>query len=276
MTAFGRNLLLSLSARTALHEWLPSPTRSVVSQQHVPSSLERFVSTLERAGISRVAFLRHGNAPSLSLDCIDLDRTLSQTGKEQAIASGKSFGKQDLLPFYSTVLASPSPRTLDTARLFLEAAGSGAAENNTKVLAEPVLYDGTMQPGGSALFKKIGYAALRDYLDNPNNENDRNLARSLIGGYAHDVIQIMMKVVEEETAPTSQLLDSTTTASSGDTTLLMVGHALYLPAVALGVASLVGCRLEDQDLILNDMTKEAEGYLVDLSSSSASVLSRPH
>lgn len=252
--AFRKTLILSLSA--PLHEWLPSSSGASYG-------LERFVASLQDAGISRVAFLRHGNAPSLPPDSIDFDRQLSEIGKEQAVTSGESFGK-DLLPFYATVMASPSPRTLDTAQLFLKAADA----EKVSVRGEPVLYDGTMQPGGGALFKKIGYGSLREYVNN-SNEDDRNLARLLLGRYAHEVIGAMLKVTEESPrVPNGSV-------KTNDATLLMVGHAVYLPSVALGVARLANCTIEEQDCILDDTTKEAEGYLVDLSSSSVSIITRP-
>jgi hypothetical protein len=56
-------------------------------------------------------------------------------------------------------------------------------------------------------------------------------------------------------------------------TLWMVGHAIYLPAAALGAASLAGCR--DQEVILSSNTKEAEGYLIDLENCTVECISRP-
>lgn len=257
MTAFRRTLVLTFSH---LHEWLPGSTAGTVSS----SSLEQhFVSTLQNAGIHRIAFLRHGNAPGAP-SLADFDRQLSELGKEQTIASGASFGSE--LPLYSTLIASPSPRTIDTAHLFLKAANV----TDKVVLGVPVLYDGTMQPGGNALFKKIGYVSLREYIDCKNDKSDRKLARSLFGMYAHDVMGAMMKVLEQERAE-----GSVSSAKDSKSTLLVVGHALYLPSVALGVASLAGCRKADEVLILDNITNEAEGYLVDLADGSVNILSRP-
>jgi broad specificity phosphatase PhoE len=263
MTAFRRTLILTFSH---LHEWLPGTSTTATTAGAAVSSTtsleQHFVSSLQNAGIHRVAFLRHGNAPGApGLD--DFDRQLSKLGKEQTIASGASFGRSEqLLPLYSTLIASPSPRTIDTAHLFLKAANATVKE----VLGLPILYDGTMQPGGNALFKKIGYVSLREYIDCKDDERDRKLARSLFGMYAHDVMGAMMKVIKQERAEGS--VDSRST-------LLVVGHALYLPSVALGVASVAGCRQADEDLILDNITNEAEGYLVNLSDGSVNILSRP-
>ena len=238
--AFRRTLALSFSR---LHDWLPPPSG-------VSYGLDRLLASFTDAGISRVAFLRHGNAPSLQ-DGIDFDRQLTELGKGQALDSGKSFGR-DLAPYYAKVLVSPSPRTVDTAHLFLEAA---AVVSDTQLQREPILYDGTMQPGGSALFQKIGYVTLREYINN-SNEQDRDLSRSLVGGYAHEVLRTMMTITQDP--------QKSDTTRSPQSTLLMVGHSLYLPAVTLGLASLAGCHQKYQDLILDDKTNEAEGYVVEL------------
>lgn len=245
MTAFRRTLLLLLNHRHH-HEWLPSNGGS-----------SNFVTTLGQAGISRVAFLRHGNAPSLEGGGggTDFDRQLSELGKAQAKSSGETFGRE-LSPYQ--VLASNSPRTVDTARIFLDAAGA----TSTTVRPEPILYDGTMQPGGSDLFLRIGYSSLRTYVYNPDKQ-DRSLARRLVGGYAGEVINRMLKVALESSP------------EERNSTLLMVGHALYLPAATLGVATTAGCSQEDQDLILDDQTQEAEGYLVDVVDASVRLLQRP-
>jgi hypothetical protein len=111
---------------------------------------------------------------------------------------------------------------------------------------------------------------LREYIDCKNDKSDRKLARSLFGMYAHDVMGAMMKVLEQERAE-----GSVSSAKDSKSTLLVVGHALYLPSVALGVASLAGCRKADEVLILDNITNEAEGYLVDLADGSVNILSRP-
>jgi broad specificity phosphatase PhoE len=215
---------------------------------------------LKQAGIGRIAFLRHGNAPSVE-GAVDFDRLLTEKGREQAEEAGRSFGKR-LKPFFPLVLVSSSPRTVSTAQNFLEAAD---AVNSATIRKEAILYDGTMQPGGSALFRRIGYTALRDYI-NSNNEEDRALSRRLVGGYAHNVMQTMMTVVQETQPP----------HPAGQSTMLIVGHALYLPAVVLGVASMAGCSQKDQDLILDDKVQEAQGYLVDIVTPSVSILERPN
>lgn len=256
--AFRRTLALSSSR---IHDWLPATSG-------LSYGLDSLLTTFTEAGISRVAFLRHGNAPSLQ-DGIDFDRQLTELGKDQARHSGISFGR-NLAPYYESVLVSPSPRTVDTAHLFLDAA---AAIQDTQIHREPILYDGTMQPGGSALFKKIGYVTLREYIDN-SNEQDRDLSRLLVGGYTHDVLHIMMKTILSK--DTKSITSNSRIRPPQQSTLLMVGHALYLPAVTLGLASLAGCDQVDQDLILDDKTNEAEGYQVELSVPSVSLLKRPN
>lgn len=99
-----------LLAFTKLHEWLPCPSE-------VTGNLNSFSSTLENAGIARVAFLRHGKTAPAE-NGIDFERQLTDIGREQAIEAGLSFGK-DLKPFFPTLNVSPAPRTMETANLFV-------------------------------------------------------------------------------------------------------------------------------------------------------------
>ena len=74
-----------------------------------------------------------------------------------------------------------------------------------------------------------------------------------------------------------EITTSVTSAASSDkaTTLWIVGHAIYLPAAALGVASLLDCHSEGMETILSCNTQEAEAYLIDLETCRASYLTRP-
>ena len=249
-----------MAAFSHWHKWLPGTNPSTSRK------LEKLVSTLNTANISRVGFLRHGQTGK-SETGVDFDRLLTDHGRQQALQAGHSFGKL-LTPFYGSLLVSPAPRTMETAQLFLDSSSVvdvGDTENNknnnvVKLVPTPGLYDGTMQPKGSALFRKIGYAPLKDYLENSEDEQDQRDARQVLGAYAHVVSDSIMDVV-------------TTNGSSGvDCTLWIVGHAIYLPAAALGVASLARC--DDLDVVLNANTREAEGYLIDLDTKTVQYLSR--
>jgi broad specificity phosphatase PhoE len=251
MTAFRRSPVLLQLAFTNLHEWLPCPFGFT-------GNLDAFRSTLTNAGIQKVCFLRHGKtAPAENGG--DFERQLTDIGRQQAREAGASFGKEHR-PFFPTVLVSIAPRTMETARLFCEASGEEKVQD---FYIPRVLYDGAMQPEGSKLFRKLGYAPLKDYLD-VADEDDRGVAQTVLGAYAHNVASVMMDAVQE--APQ---------ISQDGTTLWMVGHAIYLPAAALGVASLLECNEDGKNLILSTNTVEAEGYLIDVSGRSISSLTRP-
>jgi hypothetical protein len=53
------------------------------------------------------------------------------------------------------------------------------------------------------------------------------------------------------------------------------GHAIYLPAAALAVASLADCDKDAIEILLSTSTQEAEGYLIDLETSKIQYLARP-
>jgi hypothetical protein len=157
-------------------------------------------------------------------------------------------------------LSSPAPRTIETTELFLESSNND--ESEIQVVTDQVLYDGTMQPKGSPLFQKLGYAPLKDYL-NHQDEQFRLDAQFVLGAYAHSAVDVIMNVVRQH-----GVLESGT-----NSTLWMVGHAVYLPAAALGLASLSGCK--DCSIILSMNTLPAEGYLIDVKKQEACYLCRP-
>lgn len=229
-----------------------------------------FRDRLIRAGIHRVGFLRHGNTlPSPT--GIDFDRVLSDTGREQAAEAGSSFGRQNT-PFYHTMLVSPAPRTMETAEIFSQRA---AEEQDRSVTLKPIsaLYDGVMQPNGSAIFKKIGYAPLSAYVDN-KEDIDREQMRLLLSDYAFQVITAIHHTVLPDSAESSLQIGLQGSAAIG-TILWIVGHAIYLPSAALGVAYLIGSDDSAKEIIMNTITGEAEGYLIHTTDTTVHYLKRP-
>jgi broad specificity phosphatase PhoE len=235
------------------HELIPLPSPTVVNNS---------INSIHRSGISRIAFLRHGKT-GLAPDGIDFNRTLTDEGRNQAIQSGRVFGT-DLLPLYPVVILSPSPRTIETANLFLASAFSASTKNGhhlnsiqKKLLNEA--YDGTMQPEGSAIFKKLGYAPLIDYIEN-NDLADRTTARRLLGSYASTMAESFIDILDTSLSPESELQK----IENRNLTLLFVGHAIYLPALVFVLAKMLHCDHSTTDIVLNSMTGHAEGYLIDI------------
>jgi hypothetical protein len=242
-------------AFSSFHDWLPGISES---------NSKDFAQRSRDAGVSQIAFLRHGKTGKAE-NGVDFDRLLTDEGREQAKEAGLSFGLS-LQPFYPVTLVSPAPRTLETAQIFLQAAG---ATESTRLTPVQSLYDGTMQPKGSQLFQKLGYAPLRDYLDS-DDATDRQVARTLLGAYAHTAVDAILEAIEP-----SSSASTTATTTNGTDTLCFFGHAIYLPAAALGVASLAGCDKDCIEILLSTSTQEAEGYLIDLEASKIHYLARP-
>lgn len=235
-------------------------------------------SALTAAGIGRVAFIRHGNtAPSPN--GVDFERQLTNVGREQSRAAGASYGADRLQPFHQLALCSPAPRCVETANIFLDAALKNSSSDSIARTAPELdlvagLYDGTMQPEGSRLFQLIGYAALRDYLENPNEE-DRNAALDVLGSYAKVALEGIFNSGGRGTTDKGEVVGAAGNYSRKTTTLLFFAHAIYLPSAALGLAEFVGCSQSGIDLVLSTNTKEAEGYVVDLLEKEISLLVRP-
>lgn len=245
MLAFSRTFRLLAAAFAQIHPQLPGKSTN---------NLDQFLGTLKQANIARVAFLRHGKTGPATTGK-DFDRLLTAEGRDQAREAGHAFGK-DLNPFFSPVLVSSASRVVETAQIFLK---SSDVDDKIELRISEVLYDGSTQPKGSALFGKIGYAPLLEYLEN-ENEEDREDARSVLGDYAHMAVDSILNAA------------ATSEPSQAPSTLCVVAHAVYLPASALGVATLVGC--EDVEITFTANTREAEGYLIDIPSSTVRYLSR--
>jgi phosphohistidine phosphatase SixA len=238
-----------LLAFSSLHRPPFGPTEVVSSSD--------FLDRAKNAGVSAVAFLRHGKTSPKPESGSDFDRVLTEDGRRQARDAGLSFGK-DLKPFYHKILVSPAPRTKDTASIFLSS--SGVAEDSVGLIPVQHLYDGTMQPGGPPLFQKIGYAPLRDYLE-ATGEQDRETSRRLLGSYAEGAVESIMNALDSPDEDQS-------------TTLLVVGHAVYLPAAAFYVAALAKCDEASMDVLLSTNTREAEAYVINLEDATVKYLTR--
>jgi Histidine phosphatase superfamily (branch 1) len=205
-----------------------------------------------------VAFLRHGQtAPSIGTD---FERLLTEEGRSQARQAGLVFGRS-LKPYFSTALISPAPRTTETAEIFLSSANA-----NTTLQPIDILYDGTMQQKGPELFRKIGYAPLSSYLEN-DDDDIRIPSQLVLGSYANSCVESIMEQVSASTS------EDVSPSNQPSYTLLVVGHAVYLPAAALAVCNLLNCQ-DSHNIILQTNTREAEGYLIDCQEKSVNYLSR--
>jgi hypothetical protein len=150
---------------------------------------------------------------------------------------------------------------METAKIYLS-----NADANATVLPIDILYDGTMQPKGSELFRKIGYAPLSSYLEN-DDDDIRIRSQLVLGSYANSCVE---SIIEQISASTPQAV---LPSYPPFYTLLVVGHAVYLSAAALAVCSLLGCH-DSKNIILQTNTREAEGYLIDRQAKSVKYLSR--
>jgi len=261
--------LNNITLTHAFHDWIFQASSGVPHHHH--HHHDHLVALAQQTNVHRIGFLRHGQTLPSPPGGIDFDRCLSEKGREQVAEAGSSFGKE-LLPFYHSMLVSPAPRTTETAQIFLQAALVANEEtNNIQIQPVQSLYDGTMQPGGNAIFRRIGYAPLRAYVDVEENDivEDRELIRTLLSRYAHDTANAIAKQLQSDEEKVK------VNDTQPGTTLWVVGHAIYLPSAVLGVATLANCDESCKEMILSTSTREAEGYLVDLISSTVRYLERP-
>jgi len=192
-----------------------------------------------------VAFIRHGNTgPATS----DLARALTPKGRLQAAAARVSYVQQ-LTPIAPLVACSKASRCVDTATIAL---GGGdrvvGGKGAFRIEVCDSIYDGSMQPGSSAseAFQSLGYAPLRAYhqLDDVRAQLEEYAATCM-----GEVAAVAEKCAEKLEEGDSQ-------------TLLVCGHAVYLPSMALHLAQERGLPQKALDSILDYNTEEASGFLV--------------
>lgn len=232
-------------------------------------------NTFLESGITKVAFIRHGNTSPAS---IDFERTLTEVGRTQARIAGASYGTK-LYPFSDEAICSSAPRCVETANIFLESLAETLKQqqqqdlsmseepNIPKLSLQSQLYDGTMQPEGGRLFNEIGYAPIRSYLANKNLD-DADAAKVVLGKYVSSSLDIMYDLAQE-----GKKLMVPNERDIGRT-LLFFAHAVYLPSAALSLAAALDC-YDGLDLVLDTNTKEAEGYCIDIFNENVSLLCLP-
>ena len=176
--------------------------------------------------VTELAFVRHGNTDPAPKGGMDQDRKLSQNGERQCAAVGGEDGWLSYLTEYAPprgcVLTSPVERCRRTGELIL-----GRTQPNGddwQWIELDSIYDGMLQPEGSALFAKVGYAPLQDY-HAADPAAERFLRRYGLK-MLHDV------VVELER---DALLYPIVNEKKGEVgnSLVVFGHAVYSSAAAL-------------------------------------------
>lgn len=183
-----------------------------------------------------VCFIRHGNTNKAP---VDFDRTLTPKGEAQAAAARAYLSQMPLLK--AIAVSSPATRCVQTASIALAGQGVRTVQPAQKI------YDALLQPSSEA-FGRLGYAPLRSY------RAEGAEMTALLDNYA---IGVLDQVAE--------LLDGVDVASDDvqqRPTLVIFGHAVYLPAVALLLAQRRGHSDAELDKVLRTNTKEACGFWV--------------
>lgn len=194
-----------------------------------------------------VIFVRHGNTgppPPAG----DLARTLTEKGKSQCAAAAATFAAPQRLraPRAAFAVASPALRTLETARLVL-------APEPPRLVELPTIYDGLLQPGASDAFQRLGYNSLFAYRE------DGEATRDMLSKHGEAVVSELAAVVARQAEAG---LEHDGTPPPPRQTLFVFGHAVYLSAAAMRLASLRGHEHEACETILHAVTGEACGFWV--------------
>ena len=192
-----------------------------------------------------IALIRHGNTGPAATD---LERSLTDKGVQQANKAATSYVSRRLGSIMPLVVCSAAGRCVETAYIAMT---QGEAVEGGKTAFELVkcqkMYDALMQPGGSAVFKRIGYAPLRAYRE---DSTDGAQMRELLDEYA--TLSLAEVAAVAARAP----------AADARRTLCVFGHAVYLPSIAFALAKQRGLSADSLDRVLDCNTAEACGYLV--------------
>lgn len=171
--------------------------------------------------------IRHGKAPQVQGQG-DLERQLGQVGHEQAVARRKAMGN----PKFNLVLSSIAGRAVDTGSV-LANVGYG------QIIKLPELYPDTDSDMGAEMdtfFRRedLGYAPVARYLD----------------AGAHVVMEHARKAWQA-------VFDAQ--VEWGDDHILVVGHAVCLPAMGMAAC---GENIEGRELLAGANLGECEGFRI--------------
>lgn len=194
---------------------------------------------LTRAPSREIVLVRHGNTGSAAeVGGEDFKRVLSAQGRVQCETAVEAWlvalRRQHGLRPDPLVVCSSAGRCIDTARLVF---GAGA-----RLLPCAALYDGTMQPGASALFAKLGYAPLRPY-------HEEEGGAALLEHYA-----------EKAFAQMAPLLAGADPAPAGPWVICC--HAVYTNQLCLALAEAMGLPDAAVAVPLDTNLQEVDGFLV--------------
>lgn len=153
-----------------------------------------------------------------------------------------------LVPIAPLVACSPAGRCVETANIALaEGELVEGGKSAFELVTCPSIYDVMMQPNSSSdIWKKLGYAPLRAYRDGGKAVVDR------LEAYADTCLNEIAGVAARN-------------SGSGDgerRTLVVCGHAIYLPSMALALANERQIDQAALDSILDFNTTEVSGHLV--------------
>lgn len=156
-------------------------------------------------------------------------------------------------PLASFALTSPAGRCVETAGLVISA--------EIELVETQALYDGMLQPNSYGAFQRLGYASLFDYL------SDGPETKEMLDEHAEQVVGALGATVTVRAALAAH--DSGGGAASGPqrTTLCVFGHAVYLNAAALRLATLRGHSADSLAEIMHSRLEEACGIWVGASES---------
>ena len=193
-----------------------------------------------------VAFIRHANTNKAE---DDLARKLTDLGRTQCAAAASGYMSRLLAPTAPFALTSPAVRCTETAKLVL------AQHSPVPELEEnESIYDGMLQPGAYEAFSRLGYASLFAYL------SDGPTTKDLLDAHGEQVVGAMGATVTVRAALAAA--DHGTESVSERSTLCVFGHAVYLNAAALRLATLRAHPAACLDEIMHTSIGEACGIWV--------------
>ena len=199
---------------------------------------------LARLANHDVAFIRHGNTAPASKD---LDRRLTDKGKEQCGEAARSYMKRLPAPLADYAATSPAHRCVETASMIVP---------GLELVETECVYDGMLQPGAYEAFERIGYASLAQYLA------DSDEVRSLLTDHGEQVVGALGATVTVRMALAAADGGGQAAQATGRQTLCVFGHAVYLSAAALRLADLRAHPSDAKQAILHTNVEEASGFWV--------------
>ncbi len=208
-----------------------------------------------------LVLVRHGNTSQAPRD---FDRPLSDKGRAQCVRVRTTGWLPNVARDYriQLVIHSSARRCGETINEILKGQPSNAEGQPLslstppppKLVSESAIYDDILQPQAKGLYASCGHAPISDYFQQPGG-------REFLLSYADKVLSRLVHLSRSDSSTHSSPSLSDPDDCRGSA-MVVVGHSIYLNALAYRLAEEAELPDKDMDLALHSCLDETDGFLL--------------